>query len=196
MRKAIVGLKQSSRAWFGRFSQDMKKSSYSQSNGDNSLFNKHSNKGKVTMLVIYVDDIIFTRNDPTERVKLEQDWWDYKNLGKIKYYLGIEVAHSWNDIILSQQKYILELLTEEGFTDGQPAKTPIAANHRLNLNKDEKHNNTGNYQRLIGRLIYLAHTRLDISSAINILSQFMHSPRNLICKRHTRYLDTWMAQPD
>ena len=51
----------------------MKKSSYSQSNGDYSLFYKHSNKGKVTMLVIYVDDIKFTGNDPTERVKLEQE---------------------------------------------------------------------------------------------------------------------------
>ena len=88
----------------------------------------------------------------------------------MKYYLGIEVARSWNDIILSQQKYILELLIEAWFTDCQPAKTPIEANHRLNLNKDEHNTNIGNYQRLIGRLIYLAHTRLDISSTINILS--------------------------
>ena len=148
LKKAIYGLKQSSRAWFGRFSQTIKKYDYIQSNGDHSLFYKHSNQSKVTILVIYVDDIIITGNDPAEKAKLEQvlmKEFTIKNLGRMKYFLGIEISHSSNGIILSQHKYILDLLAEMGFTDCQPAKTPIEVNHRLTLKEDEQETNIGNY---------------------------------------------------
>ena len=95
LRKSLYGLKQSSRAWFGKFSQAIKQSSYSQSNGDHTLFYKHSAKDKLTILVIYVDDIIITGNDSTERAKLEQEVkqeFAIKNLGRMKYFLGIEVV--------------------------------------------------------------------------------------------------------
>ena len=82
-----------------------------------------------------------------------------------------------NGIILSQQKYILYLLTDTGFINCQPAKTSIEVNHKLTLNKDEQETNIRNYERLIERLIYLAHTHPDISYVVNTLSQFMHSPR-------------------
>ena len=100
-----------------------------------------------------------------------------KNLGRMKYFLGIEVAYSKNGIMLSQQKYVLNLLAETGFIDCRPAKTPMEVNHKLTLNDDEPETNAREYQRLVGRLIYLAHTHPDISYAVNILSQFMHSPR-------------------
>ena len=71
----------------------------------------------------------------------------------------------------------MDLLTDTCFINCQLAKTPIEVNHKLTLNKDEQETDIGNYQRLIGRLIYLAHTRPDISYVVNTLSQFMHSPR-------------------
>ena len=87
------------------------------------------------------------------------------------------MAYSKNGTILSQQKYISDLLTDRSFINCQPAKTPTEVNHKLTLDKDEHETDIGNYQRLIGRLIYLAHTRLGISYVVNTLSQFMHSPR-------------------
>ena len=125
-----------------------KKSSYSQSNGDHTLFYKHSDKDRLTILVIYIDDIIITWNDFTERVKLEQELmreFAIKNLGRMKYFLGIEVAHSKNRVLLSQQKYVLDLLTETRFVDCQLAKTPMEVNHKLNLNEDEQKINVGDY---------------------------------------------------
>ena len=71
LKKALCGLKQSSRAWFGRFSQAIKKYGYSHSDGDHSLFYKHSNKAKVISLTIYVDDVIIIENDSEEKDKLE-----------------------------------------------------------------------------------------------------------------------------
>ena len=59
LERALYGLKQSPRAWFGRFSSAMKKYGYHQSNADHTLFLKHR-EGKVTALIVYVDDMILT----------------------------------------------------------------------------------------------------------------------------------------
>ena len=63
LQRALYGLKQSPRAWFGRFILAMKKYGFQQSNSDHTLFLKLQ-LGKVTALIVYVDDMIITRNDP------------------------------------------------------------------------------------------------------------------------------------
>ena len=54
--------------------------------------------------------------------------------------------------------------------------TPIAQNHRLGEYLDQVPADKGRYQRLVGKLIYLSHTRLDIVYAMSVVSQFMHCP--------------------
>ena len=63
LKKALYGLKQSPRAWFGRFAKAMKNMGYNQSQGDHTLFIKHSKMDKVTALIVYVDDIVVKGND-------------------------------------------------------------------------------------------------------------------------------------
>ena len=67
LKKALYKLKKTPRAWFGRFAKVMKNIGYKQSQGNHTLFIKHSDSGGVTALLIYVDDIIMTRNDELER---------------------------------------------------------------------------------------------------------------------------------
>ena len=67
LKKALYGLKQSPRAWFGRFARVMITMEYRQSQGDHTLFIKHSSLGGLTALLVYVDDIIVTGNDDKER---------------------------------------------------------------------------------------------------------------------------------
>ncbi|KAL5540403.1 hypothetical protein UlMin_042426 [Ulmus minor] len=100
-----------------------------------------------------------------------------KQLGDLKYFLGIEVARSNNDIFLSQRKYILDLLTETGMLGCKPTKTPIEQNHKLFLCLDATSTDKARYQRLVGKLIYLSHTRPDIAYVVCVVSQFMHDPR-------------------
>ena len=71
-RKGLYGLKQSPRAWFGRFSNVMTSLGYKQSQGDHTLFFKHSVSGEVTILLVYVDDIIVTGDDKREQQKLSE----------------------------------------------------------------------------------------------------------------------------
>lgn len=156
----------------------MKKYGFQKSNSDHTLFLKHQN-GKVTALIVYVDDMIITGNDIEEIAQLQQQLateFEMKNLGGLKYFLGIEVARSKQGIFLSQRKYILDLLSEVGLLDCKPADTPIVQNHRLGIYTDQVFTDKGRYQRLVGKLIYLSHTRPDIAYAISVVSQFMHCP--------------------
>jgi hypothetical protein len=178
LQRALYGLKQSPRAWFGRFSLAMKKYGFQQSNSDHTLFLKH-NKGRVTALIIYVDDMIITGNDTEEISKIQRQLgteFEMKNLGGLKYFLGIEVARSNEGIFISQRKYVLDLLSEVGMLDCKPVDTPTIQNHKFGENNDSVPTNKEQYQRLVGKLIYLSHTRPDIAYAVNVLSQYMQNP--------------------
>ncbi|XP_078165548.1 uncharacterized protein LOC144560258 [Carex rostrata] len=179
LKKALYGLKQSPRAWFGRFCRAMKGYGYTQSDSDHTMFFK-KNQGKIAVLIIYVDDMIITGDDKIEIQNLEDKLskeFEMKNLGGLKYFLGIEVSRNKEGIYLSQRKYILDLLTEVGMLECKPVDTPTVPNLKLNAYSDHTPTNIERYQRLVGKLIYLSHTRPDIAYAVSIISQFMHSPK-------------------
>ena len=77
---------------------------------------------------------------------------------------------------MNQKKYILDLLKETGVSGCRPADTPIDSNVKLGDREKDEVVDTSRYQRLVGKLIYLFHTRPDIAFAISRVSQFMHSP--------------------
>ena len=106
------------------------------------------------------------------------------------YFLGIEVAYSKSGIVLSQHKYILDLLKETRKLDCRPAATPRDVNVKLKAEQHEKDtpNNKTSFQRLIGRLLYLNHTRLNITFAVNSLNQFMNDPQ----ESHLKAVDRLM----
>lgn len=72
VKEGLYGLKQSPREWFGRFTKTMLSLGYMQSQGDHSLFFKPSHKGKRTILLVYVDDIIISGNDMNEKQLLKE----------------------------------------------------------------------------------------------------------------------------
>ncbi|KAL0461886.1 UNVERIFIED_CONTAM: Retrovirus-related Pol polyprotein from transposon RE1 [Sesamum latifolium] len=112
---------------------------YKQSNSDHTLFLKH-NKEKVTALIVYVDDMIVTGNDPEERKALQKHLareFKMKDLGQLKYFLGIEVSRSQKGIFLSQRKYALDLLNETGMTACSPASTPMEENLKLSMHPSQ-----------------------------------------------------------
>lgn len=71
LKRALYGLKQSPRAWFGRFTIAMKKFGYQQNNSDHTLFLRRKDD-KVTCLIIYVDDMIIIGNDAEEIITLKR----------------------------------------------------------------------------------------------------------------------------
>ncbi|RVW73986.1 Retrovirus-related Pol polyprotein from transposon RE1 [Vitis vinifera] len=179
LKKSLYKLKQSPRAWFERFTQFVKNQGYVQAQSDHTMFIKHSNDGKIAILIVYVDDIILTGDHVTKMDRLKKSLaleFEIKDLGSLRYFLGMEVARSKRGIVVSQRKYILDLLKEMGMSGCRPADTPIDPNQKLGDTKDGNLVNTTRYQKLVGKLIYLSHTRPDIAFAVSIVSQFMHSP--------------------
>ena len=102
--------------------------------------------------------------------------FEVKDLGSLRYFLGIEVARSRQGISISQRKYTFDLLKETGMLGCEPGDTPMDPYNKIGTRKDASLVDKGQYQRLVGKLIYLAHTRPDISFAVSLVSQFMHNP--------------------
>ena len=191
LRKALYGLKQSPRAWFGRFTKAMIDLGYHQARGDHALFIKYSTTGMVTILLVYVDDIIVTGGDAREIRRLTtslSEQFKMKALGQLKYFLGIEVAYSESGISLSQHKYTLDLLQETGQLGCKPTTTPLDVNIKIGKGDDGAAVDKLFYQRLIGKLIYLNHRRPDISYAVSLLSQFMSEPYEIHLRAAYRIL--------
>ena len=99
-----------------------------------------------------------------------------KNLGGLKYFLGIEVARPRKCIFLSQRKYVLDLLSKVGLLNYRPIDTSIVHNHKIRKYLDQVPTNKEGYQKLVGKLIYWSHTHPDIAYVISMVNQFMHSP--------------------
>ena len=80
------------------------------------LFIKHSTQGKITTLIVYVEDIFLTNNDDDEEIEILKhslaNEFEIKYFGNLKYFLRIEISRSKHGIFISQRKYILDLLKE------------------------------------------------------------------------------------
>ena len=112
----------------------MKTLGYRQCNGEHTLFLKGAQHGFMPILIVYVDDIIITGNNLKEIKELEEHLdknFKVKQLGPLKYFLGIEFARSSKGILMTQQKYILELLEETKHTSCHISETLIEVNHKL-----------------------------------------------------------------
>uniref|UniRef100_A0A2N9J940 Integrase catalytic domain-containing protein n=1 Tax=Fagus sylvatica TaxID=28930 RepID=A0A2N9J940_FAGSY len=180
LRKSLYGLKQSPRAWFSRFSEVILSMEFVRCHFDHTCFIRRHSDGRCIILLVYVDDIILTGDDTPGITNVKQSLgkvFEVKDLGALKYFLGIEVARSRHGISLSQRKYTLDLLQETGMLGCRPASTPMDPNLKLSVESGELISNPSMYQRLVGRLIYLTNTRPDLTFAVSVVSQFMHAPR-------------------
>ena len=175
-----------------KFSEAIRSAGYVQSKADYSLFTKR-NGASFTALLIYVDDILITGNDQKAIDSLKlflHSRFRLKDLGNLKYFLGIEVSASKRGIFVCQRKYALEIIKDAGLLGAAPVDTPMEKGLKLS-EKSDLLKDPGKYRRLIGRLIYLTVSRPDITYAVHVLSRFMNQPRKLhwdAALRVVRYL--------
>uniref|UniRef100_A0A2N9GA05 Integrase catalytic domain-containing protein n=1 Tax=Fagus sylvatica TaxID=28930 RepID=A0A2N9GA05_FAGSY len=180
LNKSLYGLKQASRQWFAKFSSTILKQGFVQSKSDYSLFTRV--QGTVFMaLLVYVDDILIASNDMPSVHALKESLhaeFKLKDLGPLKYFLGLEVARSTKGISLCQRKYALDILSDSGLLASKPVATPMEQNLKMSQSTGDLLDDPSIYRRLVGRLLYLTVTRPDISYSVQKLSQFMSRPTN------------------
>jgi len=165
LQKSLYGLKQASRKWYERLTSTLLAQDYSQAAFGHSLFIKKTSSS-FTILLVYVDDIILAGNSLLEfnHIKSILDsLFKIKDLGQLKHFLGIEVAHSKLGISLCQRKYCLDLLDDTGTLSSKPVSTPSNSSIKLHDDYSPSYDDIPAYKRLVGRLLYLNTTRPDIT---------------------------------
>ena len=173
-------MKQSPRAWFSHFNDVILSIAFTRCHSDHTCFIRHRPNGRCVILSVYVDDIIITSNGTIGIMRVKEKLgttFDVKDLGLLRYFLGIEIARSRNGISMNQRKYVLDLLSDTGMMGCRPASTPMDPNIKISTESGELLSDPASYQRLVGRLIYLTNTRPDLAFAVSVVSQFMHAPR-------------------
>jgi hypothetical protein len=158
--------------WYVKITSLLIFEDYKQSTTDYSLFTLTSGQD-FTALLVYVDDIILAGTSINEFTRIKHildSKFKIKDLGDLKYFLGLEVAQSRQGISISQRKYCMDLLKDPGLLGAKHATTPLDPS--IKLHNDD----VSGYRRLIGKLLYLTNTRPDIAYATQQLSQFLQKP--------------------
>jgi len=112
-------------------------------------------------------------------------------LGDLNYFLGVEVLHLQSGLLLSQRRYILDLLKRTSMLESKPITSPMSTSHTLLAFVGDPMDDPTLFHSTVGSLQYLSLTRLDLAFAVNRVCQFMHRPTKVhwqAVKRILRYL--------
>jgi hypothetical protein len=122
----LYGLKQDNEQWYSKFSGSLKTIDYTQSSADYSLFIK-INSTTFNAILIYVDDIVTAENNSVE-IQYVKPYIDncikIKDLGNLRYFLGLKISRPLNGILINQRKYSLDLLDDIDTLASKPTSTP------------------------------------------------------------------------
>ncbi|GJT74228.1 putative RNA-directed DNA polymerase [Tanacetum coccineum] len=176
--KSLYGLKQAPGAWFQRLSKALFDLDFKGSKMDPSLF-IYSRGHTLLYILVYVDDIIVTGNNKgtiDNIISQLGSAFALKDLGPLNYFFGIEIVPHVSGILLSQKKYILELLQSDGVFNCNPVPSPMVTSSSLSLNDNTAFSNPVKYRQVVGSLQYATLSRPNIAFAVNKVCQYMHAP--------------------
>jgi hypothetical protein len=151
------------------------------SSHDSTLFIKCTDADHI-IISLYVDDMIITGDDIDDISILKTELarqFEMKDLGYLRYFLSIEVASSPRDYLLSQLKYVVDILERDRLTDNKTVDTLIEVNARYSYSDGLPLTNPTLYRTIVRNLIYLTITRPDIVYVVHVVSQFVSFPTTL-----------------
>ncbi|GMP56799.1 hypothetical protein CsSME_00021139 [Camellia sinensis var. sinensis] len=180
LRHTLYGLKQSPRTWYDRVQTAITELGFHPSASNSALFLRHTLTGFVALL-LYVDDMIITSSDSSVISEIKQHLFrtfEMKDLGPLRYILGIEVASSPKDYFLSRAKYANEVIHRARLTNTKISDTPIELNVKLSTTDDVPLDGPTLYRELVDCLVYLTVTRPNLAYVVHVVSQFVSTPRS------------------
>eukprot|EP00253_Pinus_taeda_P020682 PITA_20682 len=174
LKKTPYGLKQAPRAWYSRIDTYLQQLGFTKSEADQNLYFIVVGE-ELLIVVLYVDDFIITGAERLiEGCKRDlASEFEMKDIGLMHYFLGLEVRQEEGHFFLGQGKYIVDIFNEFHMEDCKPMPTPMITNWKKLHASDSELVDPTLYRQLIGCLMFLVNTRLDICFAVNTMSQFM-----------------------
>lgn len=173
LHKSMYGLKKASRQWYQCFSTVILSAGFTQSpGGDNTLFIKQAGSSFIA-LPIYVDDKLIASNNDAGLQALKSilhKAFVIKDLGRPKFFLGLEIAQNTSGISVCQRMYALDILEATCMLACKPSSIPMDPTLKLSHTTGKPLENITQYIELIGRLLNLTITRPDITESVSLLS--------------------------
>ena len=184
LKKSIYGLKQSARCWNTTLDEYLKSVGYHKSNADGCIYVKSvkeaNDRISFVILGVYINDIIPVSNNPV-LLKAEKgalcERFEMVDQGEIHYLLGMSIKRDreCRTLTISQTNYVEKVLRKVGTENCKPVSIRLELEIKFQqLSQGVEPFNVQTYQQAIGCLTYmLTATRLDISAAVGVLSQYM-----------------------
>ena len=193
LKKALYGLKQAPRAWYNKIETYFMNNGFERCFCEHTLFTK-SKGGNNLIVSLYVDDLIYTGNDESMCDDFRSSMmteFDMSDLGRMRYFLGLEILQNTHGIFVCQRKYVHDVLSRFGMKDCNAVKNPIVPGTKLSRNDAGPKVDATLFKQVVGSLMYLTTTRPDLMYGVSLISRFMTNPTEnhwLAAKRILRYL--------
>ncbi|GJT56299.1 retrovirus-related pol polyprotein from transposon TNT 1-94 [Tanacetum coccineum] len=198
LKKALYGLKQAPRAWYDMLSSFLISNDFSKGSVDPTLFIRR--EGKELLLVqIYVDDIIFAASTPELCdlfAKIMCSKFKMSMMGKISFFLGLQISQSPRGIFINQSKYALESLKKYGFESCDPVDTPMVEKSKLDEDKEGKAIDPSHYRGITTKDYYRGLAYQKHSNAVKDLSVSKRNRTLGLCIRRFFLALTQFAEAD
>lgn len=179
LRRALYGLKQAPRAWFNQIEAYFIREGFKKSSHDHTLFVKKVQE-KIIIVSLYVDDLIYAGNDSVMCGLFKrsmQSEFEMTDLGKMKFFLGVELKQNSEGITLCQSQHAKEVLKHFRMWDANGVKNPIVPGTKLMKLTAGKDVNNTKYMSLIGSLMYLTVTRSYLMYVVSLLVDLCENPK-------------------
>ncbi|GKU93614.1 hypothetical protein SLEP1_g7191 [Rubroshorea leprosula] len=194
LKKALYGLEQAPRAWNKHVDSLFLQVGFEKCPSEHALYVKVNNSGDILLLCLYVDDLIFTGNNPTmieDFKKSMMGEFEMIDLGLMSYFLGMEVVQRKDGIFICQKRYAIELLKKFHMQNCNCVRTPMEVGTRLSKNGEGAPVDSTYFKQIVGSLRYLTCTRPDISYGVGLISRFLENLQQShmqVAKKIMRYL--------
>ncbi|KAL8116754.1 hypothetical protein AgCh_023059 [Apium graveolens] len=181
------------RAWYSKLNQCLEGLNFVRCAYEQAVYMRRMEK-EMLIVGVYVDDLLVTGTNLDSIREFKEQMaknFDMSDLGKLTYYLGIEVKQGDGFIQLKQTGYVKNILSKAGMLDCNPTKVPMRPNEILNKDEGGILVDPTGFKSMIGGLRYLVHTRPDLAYSVGIVSRFMEKPTLMhqnAAKRILRYV--------
>nr|GFA78541.1 putative ribonuclease H-like domain-containing protein [Tanacetum cinerariifolium] len=193
VEKAMYGLHQALRAWYGTLSKYLLKNGFQRGTIDQTLFIRRQ-RGDFLLVQVYVDDIIFGSSNLQlcrEFKALMHKKFQMSAMGELNFFLGLQVLQKEDGIFLSQDKYVGDILKKFGYSDVRSSNTPMDKENPWGKDETRKDVDLHLYRSMIRSLMYLTASRPDIMFAVCACARHQVTPKErhlYAVKKIFRYL--------